>query len=313
MATIVWGATAWTAARIATDPAGKHHRPGSSGEGASTFESSAANPTSSAARVQLLRAERLGQEVSAPSAMALVCCCSWPAAVRMMTGSSATADRGASRSAHPGRSGCGIMRSSITRQMSVATERLEGFASVVRQSNAEGPLLELHLDDAADVRFVVGDEHVARGRVGHGESMRLDGAAMRSRLRRISSSSCPTAAPGDIRTKHGICRQHRYDRQSAAVLRTAVSSSPPRSATPSLVGGAQDGGIRRRCRRRRAPGELAVDQQPVASEDDARRLPALPDGSDQILNARHSVVRASPRSGGEARDRSGRSQAAPIA
>jgi hypothetical protein len=55
---------------------------------------------------------------------------------------------------------------------SVSRPSVSRASSVVRQSNAKRPLLELHLDDAADVRFVVGDEHVARGRVGHGESMR---------------------------------------------------------------------------------------------------------------------------------------------
>ena len=46
----------------------------------------------------------------------------------------------------------------------LALEHLERFASVIRERDAKRSLLELHLDDAADVRLVIGDEHVVRRR-----------------------------------------------------------------------------------------------------------------------------------------------------
>ena len=56
---------------------------------------------------------------------------------------------------------CGIMRSSRTRaDVGLALEHVERLAAVVRERDAKRALLELHLDDAADVRLVVGDEHV---------------------------------------------------------------------------------------------------------------------------------------------------------
>jgi hypothetical protein len=44
----------------------------------------------------------------------------------------------------------------------LALERVHRFASVIDESDMKWALLELHLDDAADVRFVIGDEHMAR-------------------------------------------------------------------------------------------------------------------------------------------------------
>ncbi len=42
----------------------------------------------------------------------------------------------------------------------LALEHLQRFAAVVGERDAKRALLELHLDDAPDVRLVVGDEHV---------------------------------------------------------------------------------------------------------------------------------------------------------
>src|SRR5688500_5704452 len=38
-------------------------------------------------------------------------------------------------------------------------QHVERFATVVRQGDPERTLLELHLDDATDVRLIIGDEH----------------------------------------------------------------------------------------------------------------------------------------------------------
>src|SRR5689334_11288567 len=78
--------------------------------------------------------------------MALVCCCSWPAAVRMMHGT--------------------------VRHRSFARKRLERLTPIVRKRDAKGALLELHFDDAPNVGFVVGNQHMV-GRSGAGHD-RLD-------------------------------------------------------------------------------------------------------------------------------------------
>jgi hypothetical protein len=48
------------------------------------------------------------------------------------------------------------------RDIRLPPQNLERLAAVVGQRHAKRSLLELHLDDAADMWFVVGDEHVAR-------------------------------------------------------------------------------------------------------------------------------------------------------
>src|SRR4051812_20984686 len=42
----------------------------------------------------------------------------------------------------------------------VAVDEVQSFLAVVRETDPKWTLLELHLDDAADVRLVIGDEHM---------------------------------------------------------------------------------------------------------------------------------------------------------
>ena len=119
-------------------------------------------PTSSAARAySFLGLNGFVRKSLAPSAMALVCCCSWPAAVRMMHGTVRQPIVGAHRGEHVETA---QMRHHQIEQdeadVGLALEDLERLAAVVRERDAKRALLELHLDDAADVRFVIGDEHV---------------------------------------------------------------------------------------------------------------------------------------------------------
>ena len=75
----------------------------------------------------------------------------------------------------------------------LALERVERLAAVVGERDAERALLELHLDDAPDVRLVVGDEHVAHGGLGHrqvGRELRWRGTG-RSASGRAASSERP--------------------------------------------------------------------------------------------------------------------------
>ena len=87
--------------------------------------------------------------------------------------------------------------------------------------------------------------------------------------------------------------------------RTAVSNSPRPVAAPNSSAGADD---RRNARRNvfgvEARTDLTVDQQSVAPKHDGSvNAFALPDGSDQITNARHVLSSLPAQSRGEARDR----------
>ena len=122
-------------------------------------------PTSSAARAY----RRFGlngfvRKSFAPSCIALVCCCSWPAAVRMMRRQVAPAIVGAHGGEHV--EPAEVRHHEVEQDeadVGLALEHLERLAAVVGERDAKRALLELHLDDAADVRFVIGDENVTRG------------------------------------------------------------------------------------------------------------------------------------------------------
>ena len=85
--------------------------------------------------------------------------------------------------------------------------------------------------------------------------------------------------------------QHRNDRESVAVLEDGGQQVAASAGRAELVGGGDD--------RRNARGDifgvesgpgLAVDEQAVAAEHDGGvDAFALPDGGDQISNARHHV------------------------
>src|SRR5688500_17673894 len=80
-------------------------------------------------------------------------------------------------------------------EVAFARQDLESLATIIGEGHPEGTLFQLHLDDPADVRLVVSDEHVTRR-----GSQPYTSAAMCSRLRRSSYSSWPMSAFGCTRT-----------------------------------------------------------------------------------------------------------------
>ena len=114
---------------------------------------------------------------------------------------------------------------------------------------------------------------------------------MCSRLRRSSNSSCPMLARGVTSTSR-IASADKTETiaRPSRCSRTAVSSSPRRVAAPSSSAGAMIAGMRAAMSSASSPGrELAVDQQAIVPEDDGGVHPVpLPNGGDQITNARHA-------------------------
>src|SRR5512138_2486336 len=77
----------------------------------------------------------------------------------------------------------------------ISPQDVERFASIISEGHPKWPLLQLHLDDAADVWLVIGHEDVIRrlGRAAVRDHSQTR-AAMWSRLRRSSNRSCPMFA-----------------------------------------------------------------------------------------------------------------------
>src|SRR6185312_100254 len=98
-------------------------------------------------------------------------------------------------------------------------------------------------------------------------------------------------AGSDEHEQNGFGREHRDDRESVAVLEDGGEQLAALRRRTEVVGRADDG--------RNAGGDvvsfqpgtqLTVDEQPIAPEHDGRiDAVSLPDGSDQITNARHSA------------------------
>src|SRR3954454_17283110 len=84
----------------------------------------------------------------------------------------------------------------------ITSQNVERFAPIISERHPEWALLQLHLDDAADVWLIIGDEDVIRrfGRAAVRDHSQTR-AAMWSRLRRSSNRSCPMFACGVRRMK----------------------------------------------------------------------------------------------------------------
>src|ERR1051325_1227049 len=113
------------------------------------------------------------------------------------------------------------------RHVSLVLEHVQRLASVVRKRDVKRTLLELHLDDAAAVRLVVRDEHMA-SRGGHGCQTR---AAICSRLRRSSKRSWPMFARADTRTS----KQASGERTDTIAIPSRYSTTVVRSSPRPLA------------------------------------------------------------------------------
>ena len=173
---------------------------------------------------------------------------------------------------------------------SLAPQHVERLASVVRERDAERALLELHLDDAADVRLVVGDEDVAafpwRQRVGTPPVRPARQCARR--FRRSSKSREPTFGIGcGEHEQHRFRRQHRDDGEAARVLedhrgqRSRARCRGPNSSAALTMDGHQRRQSRHRCSGTDWP---SMTDRHGPARPLLRRPVALADGADEVAN-----------------------------
>jgi len=176
-------------------------------------------------------------------------------------------------------------------------------------------LLELHLDDAADVWFIVGHEDVKQLVVaGHESDECGDVLAMPAQfeqqlgdVRAVSHEN----QQNRVRGQHGNNCGARSELENGGQQISAICCGP------EFVRRGNNGGNARRDVLGVEPRrELAIDEESVASQND-RGVDAfaLPDDGDQISDARwgHSGASARVESRGEARVHNYGSQATPIA
>jgi len=173
-------------------------------------------------------------------------------------------------------------------------ERVHRFASVVDERDAKRPLLELHLDDATDVWFIVGDEHVARraGRRAFHESSDQGGDVFPV-APQLKEQLADVRARVEEHQQNRFGRQHRDDRDTVAMLEHRGHEVATAGRRSEIVGGTDDGrNTRGDVVGVQSGADLTIDQQPVATQHDGGVDSfTLPDGSDQITNAWHPISR----------------------
>ena len=169
----------------------------------------------------------------------------------------------------------------------LAPEHLERLTTVVDEGDPEGPLLELHLDDASDVRLVIGDERMRQGNLVHGLDEGRDVLAIATQL----EEELPDVGLGtNEHEQDGVAIEDGHDREPVAMLEDGGRQRAAIGRSAELVSRPDD----RRDSRRQIfcvePGyTLSVDQQPVTSQDDRRfDTFTLSNRRDQVPNARHS-------------------------
>ena len=123
----------------------------------------------------------------------------------------------------------------------LALEDFERFTTVVSERDAKRALLELHLDDAADVRFVIGNEHVARS----ARSWTRDRSDESGDVFSIAAQLEEELA--DIRARRDENEQNRVVGESTETMArplrcssTAVSRSPRPMAPPNSSAATDD-------------------------------------------------------------------------
>ena len=172
-----------------------------------------------------------------------------------------------------------------------AFEHLERFATVVGKRDAKRALLELHLDDAADVRFVIGDEHMVRSARSWTRSLRRESrcvpdcdAARRAAGRCSRWAATRTSSIASADSTETIARPVRMLENRGEQL-AAIDCAPPNSSAEAMIAGTARGdifGVE-------TGSDLAVDEQAIVAEHDGGvHSFALSDGRDQISNARQA-------------------------
>src|SRR4051812_35843176 len=214
--------------------------------------------------------------------MASTCCCSCPAAVRMMHGKSRQRSslRIAERTSSPLK--WGIMRSSMTRQMSPSRSSTcrasrPSYASVTRNGPCSSFILMM--------RPMCGSSSATRTWTVTSDQ-RGDMLAIAPQFVQQLPDLC---AGLNEHQENRFCIQHRDDRHALTVLQDDRDRLTASRGAADFIRGAND--------RRNAGGEilgvepgngLAVDQQSVSSEHDGRiHSVALAQRGYQIANAGH--------------------------
>lgn len=168
-------------------------------------------------------------------------------------------------------------------------QRLERFAAVVRESDVKRPLLELHLDDATDMRLVVGDEHVVRP-VGASHDRSNQSSDVVSVTPKLREELADVRGGRHEDEQDGLVRENRDDRETCAVFEDGGLEVAATDGGAELVGWSNDRWDASRDIFRIEPRcDLAVDEQSIVPEHDGgiHTFP-LTNCRHQVSNVRHS-------------------------
>jgi len=171
----------------------------------------------------------------------------------------------------------------------LALQGFERFAAVIRESDVKRPLLELHFDDATDVRLVVCDEHVVR-LVGTSHERSNQGGDVVPITPKLGEELADVGAGRHENEQDGLVRKDRNDRETRAVFEHGGLDVAPVRGSAEVVGRSNDRrDASRDIFRVESRCDLAIDQQPVVPEHDGgiHTLP-LTDRRHQVSNVRHS-------------------------
>ena len=173
-------------------------------------------------------------------------------------------------------------------------QRVHRFAPVINERDAKGALLELHLDDATDVWFIVSDEHVAgrAGRRAFHESLD-EGGDVFPVAPQLKEQLADVRARVEEHQQNRFGRKHRNDGDTVAMLEHRGHEVATAGCRSEIVGGTDDSGnARGNVVGVQTGADLTVDQQPVTTQHDGGVDSfTLPNGSHQITNAWHPISR----------------------
>jgi hypothetical protein len=123
-----------------------------------------------------------------------------------------------------------------------ALEGLERFTTVVCKRDAKRALLELHFDDAANMRFVIGNQHVVDRR-GAGHDRSDESRDVFSIAAQLEEQLTDIRTRGDEDEEYRVVGEHRDDREALRMFqdsgeqRSAMTSRHPNSLPDAMIAG----------------------------------------------------------------------------
>lgn len=173
--------------------------------------------------------------------------------------------------------------------VSLALQGLERFAAVICQRDVKRALLELHFDDATNMRLVVCDEHVVR-LVGTSHERSNQSGDVVSIAPKLAEELADVGAGRHENEQDGLVREDRDDRETRAVFEDGGLDVATMRGSAEVVCRSNNRWDASRDIFRVEPRcDLAVDQQSIVTKHDGgvHALP-LADCRHQVSNVRHS-------------------------